>query len=68
MTERHFIVRYRDAAWHYAYRGNITGPFGSRDEAIEAAIKEACDTGEPEAEVIVQDPDMRQETVWRHGG
>ncbi len=64
--ERHFIVCFRDG-WQFSYRGTITGPFSDRDEAIEEAIREAEETGVPDVEVIVQDPDTRQETVWRHG-
>lgn len=67
MTERHFIVFHRHSAWQYTYRGSITAPFTSRDDAIAAAIKAARDTGERDIEVIVQDHDMQEETVWRHG-
>ena len=64
-TERHFIVFFRDAGWQFTYRGSVTGPFANRDEAIDEAVNEARATGEPDVEVIVQDPDMRQQTVWR---
>jgi hypothetical protein len=63
--ERHFIVYFRDANWQFTYRGSITGPFADRDAAVQAAIQEAQHTGEKNVEVIVQEPDMRQETVWR---
>ena len=65
MTERHLIVCQRDSAWQYTYRGTITAPFSSRDEAIEAAIAEAREINDAELEVVVQDQDMTQETVWR---
>lgn len=68
MTERHFIVFHRHAAWQYTYRGSIAAPFTSREDAIHAAIKAARETGEPEVEVIVQNLDMREESVWRHDG
>ena len=68
MSERHFIVYLRDAAWQYSYRGSVTAPFKTREDAIEAAIIEAQEEGDPEIEVIVQDSDMRSETVWRPSG
>jgi hypothetical protein len=68
MSERHFIVYLRDASWQYSYRGSITAPFKSREEAIEAAIGEAQDLDDPAIEVLVQDADMKTETVWRPDG
>jgi hypothetical protein len=65
MSSSHFIVYLRDAVWQYTYRGSAVGPFTSRDEAIDVAIKAARDSQDPEAEVIVQDPETRTETVWR---
>jgi hypothetical protein len=65
MSERHLIVTQRDSAWQYMYRGTITGPFKGRDDAIEEAIKEARKIDDPDLEVIVQDVDLNQETVWR---
>jgi hypothetical protein len=68
MSERHFIVYLRDAAWQFSYRGSITAPFKSREEAIEAAIAQAREENDPQIEVVVQDADMRSETVWRPDG
>ncbi len=67
MTERHLIVYQRDNAWQFSFRGTITGPFSSRESAIEAAIEEARTSDDTEVEVIVQDNDLTEETVWRHG-
>ena len=64
-SEHHFIVLFRDAAWQYTYRGSITGPFSEQGAAVQGAIEAAQNSGEKDAEVIVQKPDMRQETVWR---
>ena len=66
MSEQHFIVTARDHAWQYSFRGSIAGPFKSRDEAIAAAIEDAKETGEGDVQVIVQDHDMQQETVWTY--
>lgn len=67
MTERHFIVCEKDHAWQHSYRGAVTGPFKSRAEAIEDAITAAAEVEDPDVEVIVQDHDLSQQTVWRHG-
>jgi hypothetical protein len=67
MTERHYIVSDRHSAWQYTYRGSITAPFNTREEAIKAAIDAAQESGDRDVEVIVQNTDMQVETVWRHG-
>ena len=64
MPERHYIVFHRDAAWQFTCQGRITAPFNSREEAIAAAIEAARQTDERGIKVIVQDLDMREETVW----
>lgn len=66
MTERHFTVTERDHAWMYSHRGDPAGPLKTREEAIEAAIAAAATFGDPAAQVIVQNRDMQQETVWRY--
>ena len=66
MIESRFIVTQRDHAWVYSHRGDPAGPFKTRQEAIDAAVAEACEIGHPDAEVIVQDHDLKQETVWRY--
>ncbi|QQR40427.1 DUF2188 domain-containing protein [Devosia rhizoryzae] len=68
MSERHFIVYLRDSSWQYSYRGSVTAPFKTREEAIESAIADAREQNDPEIEVVVQDADMRTETVWRPEG
>lgn len=65
MIDRHLIVYRRDSAWQFTCRGTITGPFKTREEAVEAAIIEARALNDPDIEVIVQDSDLTQETVWR---
>ena len=67
MSERHLIVTQRDSAWQYMYRGTVTGPFKSREQAIEGAISEARGTKDTDIEVVVQDLDLNQVTVWRSG-
>ena len=64
--ERHFIVFFSNAGWQFTYRGSITGPFENRDIAVAEAIREARESGTEGVEVIVQEKDLRQQTVWRH--
>jgi hypothetical protein len=66
MVTSHFIVSQRDHVWLYSYRGDEAGPFKTKEEAVEAAIGEATQRGDPNSEVIVLDRDMQQETVWRY--
>jgi hypothetical protein len=68
LSEGRFIVTQRDNAWSFSHRGDPAGPFKTRQEAIDAAIAEACNLGNPGAQVIVQDHDLTQETVWRYPG
>ena len=67
MTQNHYIVCERDGAWQHTNRGSISAPFKTREAAIESAIDEARDSGQFDAEVIVQDPETQSRTVWRHG-
>ena len=65
MSESHFIVSLHNGSWQYSNRGSTSAPFKTRDTAIEAAIEDARASGDPDAEVIVQDPETLAETVWR---
>jgi len=65
MSDSHFIVSVRDGSWQHSNRGSTSAPFKTREAAIEAAIEEAREAADPEAEVIVQDPETSAETVWR---
>lgn len=65
MSENHFIVCLRDGAWQHTNRGSISAPFRTREAAIESAIADARESADPEAEVIVQDPETNAQTVWR---
>lgn len=65
MSESHFIVYLRDGSWQHTNRGSVSAPFKTREAAIESAIEEARGSNDPDAEVIVQDPETTAETVWR---
>ena len=65
MSSQHFVVAAQDRSWHYSYKGDIIGPYTSREEAVAAAIAEASNLDEDDVEVVVRDADLRTETVWR---
>lgn len=65
MSQSHYIVYERDAAWQFTNKGSITAPFDARADAIAAAILAAQESGDPEAIVIVQDHDTDERIVWR---
>lgn len=67
MSQHHLIVYRRDNAWQFTYRGTITAPFISREEAVAAAIIEARALADDDIKVVVQNTDMTEETVWRAG-
>lgn len=64
MSSHHFVVAAQEHAWHYSYKGAMTGPFNSRERAVEAAIEQAAQSKES-VEVLVRDADLKTETVWR---
>lgn len=65
MSTNHYVVSQRDSAWQYSNRGEITGPFGTKELAVEAAIEAASVLAESDAEVLVRDSNLKTETVWR---
>ncbi|WP_108398273.1 DUF2188 domain-containing protein [Devosia submarina] len=68
MSSNHFLVAAAAiSGWQFSHKGNITGPFDSKEQAIESAIAAAGQSDDPDAEVVVQDADMKMETVWRQG-
>lgn len=67
MTSNHFVVSQRDSVWQFSYRGDVTGPFTTRQAAIDAAIAAAAGIEDADVEVMVRDADLRSETVWRTG-
>lgn len=67
MENSHFVVSQRDSAWQFSFKGDITGPFATRDAAIDAAIAAAEASDDPDVEVLVRAADMRTESVWRPG-
>ena len=67
MINNHFVISQRESVWQFSFRGDVTGPFTSKGDAIEAAIEAASKIGGADVEVVVHDADLRAETVWRSG-
>lgn len=67
MINNHFVISQRDSVWQFSYRGDVTGPFTSKADAIKAAIEAASKVGDADVEVVVHDAELRAETVWRSG-
>jgi hypothetical protein len=65
MTNNHFVISQRDSVWQFSFRGDVTAPFTSKADAVKAAIEAASKISDAEVEVVVQDADVRAETVWR---
>jgi len=67
MINNHFVISQRDSVWQFSFRGDVTGPFTSKDDAVRAAIDAASKIGDADVEVVVRDANVKAETVWRSG-
>jgi hypothetical protein len=67
MSSNHFVVSQRDSVWQFSFRGDVTAPFTSKDDAVQAAIAAAGKISDFKVEVVVHDADLLVETVWRTG-
>ena len=67
MDTNHYVVSQRESAWQYSHRGEISGPYDTKQKAIDAAIAGAKQAGDADAEVLVRDADLKTESVWRSG-
>jgi hypothetical protein len=68
MTSSHYVVAEQGhSSWHYSHKGDMTGPFTTRDAAVAAAVAEAKASGDPHAEVVVRDADLKSQIVWQAG-
>lgn len=65
MSSHHFVVAAKDNAWHFSFKGAMTGPYTSREDAVKAAIEQAGQQQEAGIEVVVLNADLKPETVWR---
>lgn len=65
MSEHHYIVSNHDGVWQFSALGKTHAHFASEQEAIDAAITTAKEDGDPGAQVIVQELNKEQATVWQ---
>jgi hypothetical protein len=63
----HYVVAQQDKAWQFSFKGDVTGPFTSREEAVEEAIAAAQRSGDQDVEVMVRDAELNSQTVWKPG-
>lgn len=70
MAQDHYLVVFRDPHWDVSHRGDVQGPFRTRDDAVRAAIEAAAEDGRQglAAEVRVQEDQSREfRTAWTYG-
>lgn len=68
MSTSHYLVAAAAiAGWQFSHKGDITGPFESKEQAIKAAIAAAGKAENRDVEVMVQDADLKLESVWKPG-
>lgn len=66
MSTSHYVVSERsESVWQFSHKGEITGPYTSRDAAVEAAIAEASASLDADSEVLVRDANRKTVSVWR---
>lgn len=66
METSHFVVSAGSlSGWQYSHKGDITGPFDTKEAAVDAAIAEAGASEDGDAEVLVRDSDLKTLSVWR---
>jgi hypothetical protein len=65
-----YDVSLQGVAWQISHKGAVTGPFSSKEDALQVALKqarEASDAGDP-SEVIVENEHREFESAWRAEG
>jgi hypothetical protein len=68
MTAQYYVLQ-SDRGWMIRFRGEVFGPYKSRDEALFFAIDAAHNIGarDTEARVLVEDVKDHFLTRWRYG-
>ena len=67
-AEQYFILQDNNE-WKISFKDKHYGPYGTQQDAIEAAIDAAYAMGEIgiDAQVLVQDTDEKHRTAWSYG-
>jgi hypothetical protein len=66
MSSSHYVVSERsESVWQFSHKGEIAGPYASREAAVEAAISEAKASLDADCEVLVRDASLKTVTVWQ---
>jgi hypothetical protein len=69
MAAEQYIILLHNDEWKISFKDKLYGPFDSERDAVEAAIDAAYAMGEIgiDAQVIVQDPELKLRTEWEYG-
>jgi hypothetical protein len=64
-----YIVLLQNNEWKISFNDKLYGPFDTEHDAVEAAIDAAYAMGEIgiDAQVIVQDANLKHRTEWDYG-
>ncbi len=67
-AEQYFILQDNNE-WKISFNDKLYGPYGTQQDAIEAAIDVAYAMGEIgiDTEVLVKDADQKLKTEWTYG-
>jgi hypothetical protein len=69
MATELYIILLHNNEWKISFKDQYYGPYDTQGEAIEAAIDAAYAMGEIgiDAQVLVQDSDLKLRTEWDYG-
>jgi hypothetical protein len=69
MAAEQYLIVLHNNEWKISFKDKHYGPYDCQEEAIEAAIDAAYAMGEIgiDAQVVVQDSDLKLRTAWTYG-
>ena len=69
MAAEQYLIVLHNNEWKISFNDKQYGPYDSQEAAVEAAIDAAYAMGEIgiDAQVAVQDPDLKVRTAWTYG-
>ncbi len=69
MAAEQYLIACDNGEWKITFNGKQYGPYDSQQAALEAAVEAAYAMGEIgiDAQVAVQDPDLKVRTAWSYG-
>ncbi len=69
MAQEQYLIVRQNNEWKISFNEKLYGPYGSQEEAIEAAVDAAYAMGEIgiEAQVLLRASDDTVKTAWSYG-